>query len=639
MQLRWAIAFLALSPARALFAADVPALQKPPGLLEINQPTYYWKANDVGRTAQLLTLFCSGCEGQQSATSADVPLVAILRDTLGDHDPENDRITDVWLLTYSRPRAAQRLLAAIPFFYWRVGDGSAKAGSDLTPLLDLNAPQHPVLAEIRRDLLQWVLFDPLTMAVRASSRAYRSNEYDHERLHLEEAIDYLSHAPVGNDASTPTRVQLDTVIARLELRKRLLGGLVTERRAADVGQRELLDQARVRARNWELLRECADRTGLYFEPLSLAGASDQYAMLWFPLGERFELPATSLAPVWKLLNIRNPWADSRLNKWRGPVYERVLDKQGALLPPDQPGRKLSLVPLAIYSLDYPRNPLLLMDFRDKLHVRRHEMMQRSVNEVTAGVIGISHFTNWYYYVGADLYDFVTGRHGSAVDPALRLDCYSEFRVQLALDHSLDPALRTDIERRMGELAINPLDASPERELVAARKRYARLVYASDDKGRVVVRLDKQRRAEIASFRESPGARALDTLLHAATLGLYTRQAQKSLTNLATLDIERRISFELNFLNSLLAAGTQPEIACEPSRIQASLAELRDWMPFVRSHYVEKQVTATLERLNQLTRDASIKSEASLVLASLQKEKTQPHSLSVPGVAAAFAPGQ
>src|SRR5579875_1856886 len=158
MQIRWAIACIMLGFASVLFAADVPELQKPPGVVEISQPTYYWKTNNVGRTAQLLTLFCSGCEGQQSATSADVPLVAILSDTLGDHDPENDRITDVWLLTYSRPKAAQRLLAAIPFFYWRVGDGTAKAGSDLTPLLDLNAPQHPVLAEIRRDLLQWMLF-------------------------------------------------------------------------------------------------------------------------------------------------------------------------------------------------------------------------------------------------------------------------------------------------------------------------------------------------------------------------------------------------------------------------------------------------------------------------------------------------
>jgi hypothetical protein len=638
MQICWAIACIALGFASVLFAADVPELQKPPGVVEISQPTYYWKTNNVGKTAQLLTLFCGHC-GLESEISADVPLVAILRDTLGDNDPENDRITDVWLLTYSRPKTAQRLLAAIPFFYWRVGDGSPKVGSNLTPLLDLDAPQHPVLAEVRRDLLQWILFDPLTMAVRASSRAYRSNEYDHERLHLEEAIDYLSHAPVGNDASAPTRLQLDTVIARLELRKRLLGGLVAERRAANVGQREVLEQVRVRARNWELLRECADRTGLYFEPLSLAGGSDQYAILWFPLEGAFELPATSLASVWKLLDIKNPWTDKRLKNWQGPVYTRVLDEEGALLPPDKPGRTISLVPLAIYSLDYPRNPLLLIDFRNKLHVRRHEMMQRSVNEVTAGVIGISHFTNWYYYVGADLYDFVKGRHGSAVDQAERLDCYSEFRVQLALDHSLDPALRNDIERRMGELALNPLDASPTRELEAARKRYARLVYASDDKGRVVVRLDKQRRAEIVSFRQSPGARAFDTLLHAATLGLYTRQAQKSLTNLAMLDIERRVSFQLNFLDTLLAAGTQPEIACEPSRIQASLAELRQLMPFVQSRYVEKQVSATLERLNQLTEDTTIKSEASLILASLQNAKTQPRSLSVPGIAAAFTSGQ
>ncbi|MGH9583111.1 MAG: hypothetical protein ACRD4O_09275, partial [Bryobacteraceae bacterium] len=161
-----------------------------------------------------------------------MPLMAVLRDTLGDNDPRNDRVTDVWLLTYSRPSIGQRILAAMPFFYWRVGRGSDKPGSDPAPLLDLNAPQHSTLREAMRDIVQWTLFDPMATAVRATSRAYRANETDYERLHLEEAIGYLREAPVSNGATALTRGQINTVVARLELRKRLLGGLVAKRRMA-----------------------------------------------------------------------------------------------------------------------------------------------------------------------------------------------------------------------------------------------------------------------------------------------------------------------------------------------------------------------------------------------------------------------
>jgi hypothetical protein len=49
-----------------------------------------------------------------------VPLVTVLRDTLGDDNPENDRLRYVWMLTYTQPSMAKRIAAAIPFLYRRV---------------------------------------------------------------------------------------------------------------------------------------------------------------------------------------------------------------------------------------------------------------------------------------------------------------------------------------------------------------------------------------------------------------------------------------------------------------------------------------------------------------------------------------
>src|SRR5262249_3179259 len=155
-----------------------------------------------------------------------------------------------------------------------------------------------------RDIFQWAMLDPSTTPIRATSRAYRTNETDHERLHLEEAISYLRESPSGDNSAALTGKQVNTLIARLELRKTLLGGFVSERAATLVGEEEKIKYERTRSRNWELLREYADKTGLYFEPLKLAGTSGEYAMLWFPLDERAEPEGTHLGPIWKLLNIK-----------------------------------------------------------------------------------------------------------------------------------------------------------------------------------------------------------------------------------------------------------------------------------------------------------------------------------------------
>ena len=98
---------------------------------------YYWLAAPAGKTAELLALFCRVCSLEASG-SQDLPLVSVLRDTLGDSDPKNDRVFYVWFLTSSRPSFGQRLLSAVPFSCWRVGAGSQNV--NVTPRIDLSAP-------------------------------------------------------------------------------------------------------------------------------------------------------------------------------------------------------------------------------------------------------------------------------------------------------------------------------------------------------------------------------------------------------------------------------------------------------------------------------------------------------------------
>ena len=77
---------------------------------------------EVPGGAELITVHAKLAGLESTENDNWVPLVSILRDTLGDNIAENNRLRYVWPLTYTRPTTKQRLAAAIPFFYARVGN-------------------------------------------------------------------------------------------------------------------------------------------------------------------------------------------------------------------------------------------------------------------------------------------------------------------------------------------------------------------------------------------------------------------------------------------------------------------------------------------------------------------------------------
>lgn len=529
---------------------------------------YYWKSTPVDDSAQLITLF-----------SQDVPLVSLLRDQLG-----TDEVSYVWLLTYSRPNLAQRALSAVPFFYWKVASGSTKARrADLKPLIKLNLPQRSAVPSSVRNIVQWTVLDPLSMEVRASTRAYQTNKHDHELLHLEEAKSYLQSAPT----TYITEKERAAVIARLDFRKSLLGDFIDPSHAAKAGLNASLEQERIRAKNWELLRQCADKTGLIFEPLNLAGTSNQYAMLWLPAHSQPPVLGARLGPIWKLLNIKDPYAASQ---WPA---ERT--------------------PLGVYSLTYPKMPLLLIDFRDGLHLKRKELTQRAITEITSGIIGISRFTNWYYFVGADLYEFWASRRGTATNLQERLNSYSKFRVALALDTTLDPSLKSAMEKHVYSFSVNPLESSANNEFQAAIHRYELL---RTHTAVLAARLDKDRRAELALVESTKAQQVRAEIFHYATAGLYTRRVQGGdfYDRLASY---RQVSAGLAFLDQLSSAGTPPEVAYDSRRIQRTIAGINELLPGIDSKALRKRAETTLEKLQSLSADTQLKYQCVAALDSLR----------------------
>ena len=355
-------------------------------------------------------------------------------------------------------------------------------------------------------------------------------------------------------------------------------------------------------------------------------------MLWLPQGLARKPTGASVKPIWKLLNIKDPWSDGRLGRSASLDWRPTAKANGSSLNGAEPESTNTYVPLALYSLNYPNFPLLLVNFRDELQVKRREVTQRTINEVTAGVIGISHFANWYYYAGSMLYNLLWSRHGIAVDQAARLDCYSQFRAQLSSDKSLDPQLRAELLKQADRLLVNPLEIPLESKAELAGLHLAEIKSASPEDGVLVKRLNDERRAELASFGQGRAARLSQSALHTATFGRYTQRVAPDQLALSNLDRERRLLYHLNFIESLVEEGTQPEVAYKAGQIQESVAELNTLVTQLTSSRIRERTAVALDRLKSLSGDAGVQTQCAVALIALHETPGAVRAESAPDIA-------
>ena len=101
-----------------------------------------------------------------------------------------------------------------------------------------------------------------------------------------------------------------------------------------------------------------------------------------------------------------------------------------------------MIPLALYGLDSPKIPFLLVDFRDTLNPKRREMSRRVLEDITKNILALSEFGDLSYMLGHRAFDFVTGRRGMDINQPSRLLSYSQLKLLLSLNNSLAPALQT-----------------------------------------------------------------------------------------------------------------------------------------------------------------------------------------------------
>lgn len=520
--------------------------------------------------AELLTIFgrLDGLPGADTKENSDVPLVSIMRDTFGDLDPENDRLRYLWMLTFTRPSSGQRLAGAVPFLYSRVGN---KTSTDRVPpaVMDLGAPEKKVWERFFWTAFQRLLFDAFGTPLRLVTRSYRHNLNDYRKAQVIRALAVLSlFQNLQKETSPLTPVEMRDIQARLALDDKTLGGIVDDLKLQDFAAKQETSLLDIRGHNWELLRQYSEAEGLYFDPLTLPDGSATHALVWVSRSDLEQKRGWDFKS--RFLNFSNPWTDERLRHWKGFTETRYYDSENRPVAAGTEGaHAVELIPLALYGLDYPKIPMMLVDFRDRYNPKKREMSRRVLDDVVKNALTVSSFSNLPYFFGRFVYDFVTGRRGLDINQPSRLKTYSQLKLLIGLNTTMDPELRDDIADRLEDVSLNPMENDIKAEAALARQQYQELVdYVRRPNG-MPHQLALDRRQEMVPLKHGKVAQVSFQLANLMTFGAYTHREEADEVSLSRLEIARRLDHHARFLREV-ARSPQVEVAWNIDDVRRSL---------------------------------------------------------------------
>lgn len=563
--------------------------------------------------AELLTIF-GRLDGihTKGSLAPEVPLVSVVRDTLSDNDPENDRLRYVWMLTYTQPTMLKRITSAIPFFYQHVGSKRQASSGPPAPLLDLSNTSRQTWNRFFWMGLQNVFLDSYGIPLKAASRSYRQNAADYHTAHVTQALSILGNyenlrqrlrdesellalsqgSPRDqtttrdgglNDTMTPLLPERSPAFSpgeMLELRARLIlsgntfGGLFGPDKFNDTVEKRSTASVDTIGHNWEMLRQRAEAEGLYFQPLNMPDGRPTHVLLWVSKSDLATQSGRSFSK--RFLNIANPWSDLRLRNWNGYAQTQYFDSDNRTTTADNPGaRRLEMIPLALYGLDHPKIPALLVDFRSDLNPKRREVSRRVLNDLTKNIFSLSSFGNLPYFLGRNAYEFITGRRGIDLNQPSRVKSYSELKLLLSFNGSLDPGLQHEIEQRLETISVNPLNNDSQSEIQLARQQYDSLIDFARRPDGLSARIERDRRAEMVPLQHGTLSRFFINLGNILSFGRYVHRERETPELLARLELARRTERHTNLLSQIAKSSPQTEVAWDMSKVKHSLQFLAD----------------------------------------------------------------
>lgn len=483
--------------------------------------------------AELITWFEQLPATATNSGVTEMPILSVLNDTLAGAEPGEERLRQVWVYTYAPPSLAQRAESAVPFLYRRLWSDSDSSSKPPHAAFDMGAPANGLWLHLAMATVQAEVVNPEGAIARLTTRSYGGNLGEYKTTHIWEALDLLPPAAAGTNEDGVTTDEYQLLQSRMELTGRMFSGLVGDDALPEFYRKNEIERTEIRGHNWELLRQTAEDNGLQFQPLEIGGRGNAFAMVWVApddLGCGTQARRDDHFDS-QFLKIPNPFTDAHLCQWKG--YSQIWNRDG---------KQTRMIPLALYALDYPGVPLLLVDFRRSGGPTRAEMTLRLSDDVATGVFGFTGFgslTHLGYQAAKAGWMFVHTRHGSATNRSMRRREFVELRHALAVDTTLDPALRKQLASRLEKLDIDPLERTWNQEVRGAWAQYDALMkYAGDPGGlaRVVI---ADREQEARAMAHGPAARALLQAASISTFGLYRHREHLTPETMAEIAETRR----------------------------------------------------------------------------------------------------
>jgi hypothetical protein len=257
-----------------------------------------------------------------------------------------------------------------------------------------------------------------------------------------------------------------------------------------------------------------------------------------------------------------------------------MDADGVIVPDGtRDARAVELIPLALYGLDHPKIPAVLVDFRDHGNPKRRELSRRVVHDITRNVLSLSPYGDLQYFLGRSVYNFVTDRRGMDINQPSRLRSYSQLKLLLTLNASLDPDLAAQTGRLLERVSMNPLQNDLDVERAIAHESYETLLAAAraDDGLAALLRRDRQR--EYARTAHGLPARILLKSATVASLGLYRhRESEPESEQSRRLDTSRRLAYHRRFLAETLASTPVVEVTTNLDEVRRAIGYLMEHGP-------------------------------------------------------------
>jgi hypothetical protein len=527
----------------------------------------------VAGGSELITIFANvnGFNASESEEPlGELPLVSFLRDTLGDDIPENDRLRYFWLLSRGDPSFARKAAASVPFLFTRVGNKGNAGTSPPKPLADINPVNQKLWDQVFFTVFKKLVIEDMAKTIKMPFYQYRKNAKDYRISSVSQALSLLAIYQALEGDSVLSAEEMSEIRSRLIVSDSTFASFIDRNNFARLDQASLQRKEGIRGINWDLLRQRCEAEGLYFDPLEMPDGGTSHVLVWVDEEDLKKKSGGTFNS--RLLNIKSPWTDPRLLKWQGYSEIRWYDEENRLVPAGTPNaRKRRMIPLALYGLDFPKIPVLLVDFRTNWNPKRREMSRRILDDLTRNVLSVSAFNNPAILVGRFLADFVVRRRGIDINQDSRVTSYAKLKLLILLNESLDPEFKTEISGRVEAVSLNPLQNDAEVEVRLAKQQYRNLMaYAADPKG-LPAKIAKDRTREMISLKHNGTEKFFFSLGRIFSLGFYEHREKWTPELAARLDNKRQLEFHESNLQVIARDSIDVEIDADENSVKRSLA--------------------------------------------------------------------